>query len=199
MATTRPPLTTRDDLQIPQAPTEEKSVLRWLQDFVTQLKSSFRLHAHLFPAVISGELKPNTYTGAALPPAAAAGASAIAYVSDGAVGTKFRGSDGAAWVNLDAAGGGGGGDNITVNGVAVADADFDDATPAAPGSAVNVKFQKDAASPANISAYIDAATTAAKGVVELATDGEDAAGVAVQGDDDRLSFARSFMLMGAGS
>jgi hypothetical protein len=54
--------------------------------------------------------------------------------------------------------GGAGGDSITVNGVAVVDADFDDATPAAPGGSVNVKWQKDASSPANISAYLDGAT-----------------------------------------
>jgi hypothetical protein len=48
------------------------------------------------------------------------------------------------------------GDSITVNGVAVVDADLDDATPAAPAGDLNVKWQKDAASPANISAYVDA-------------------------------------------
>jgi hypothetical protein len=52
----------------------------------------------------------------------------------------------------------GGGDNITVNGVAVVDADFDDATPAAPAGSVNVLWQKDASSPANVSAYLDGAT-----------------------------------------
>lgn len=53
--------------------------------------------------------------------------------------------------------GGGGGDAITINGVALVDADFDDVTPAAPGGSVNVKWQKDAGSPANVSAYLDAA------------------------------------------
>lgn len=48
----------------------------------------------------------------------------------------------------------GGGDSITVNGVAVVDADFDSATPAAPANGKNVVFQKDAGSPANISAHI---------------------------------------------
>lgn len=100
MATSHPPLTTRDDLQLPQAPLQEKGVLRWLSDFVAALKSSFRLHAHLFPAVISGELKPQTYTVATLPAASATNASSIAFVSDGGAGTKFRGSDGTAWVNL---------------------------------------------------------------------------------------------------
>lgn len=50
--------------------------------------------------------------------------------------------------------GAGSGDQITVNASAVVDADFDDATPAAPAGAVNVKWQKDASSPANISAYV---------------------------------------------
>ena len=54
----------------------------------------------------------------------------------------------------DDGGAGGGGDNVSVNGVAAADADFDDATPAAPASAVNVKWQKDALSPNNLSAYL---------------------------------------------
>lgn len=49
-----------------------------------------------------------------------------------------------------------GGDSITVNGAAVVDADFDDATPAAPAGALNVTWQKDASSPANISAYVGA-------------------------------------------
>lgn len=49
---------------------------------------------------------------------------------------------------------GGGGDSITVNAVAVVDADFDDATPAAPAGGLNVKWQKDALSPANVSAYM---------------------------------------------
>lgn len=51
--------------------------------------------------------------------------------------------------------GGGGGDNISVNGTAATDADFDDATPAAPANKFNVKWQKDALSPTNISAYFD--------------------------------------------
>lgn len=59
----------------------------------------------------------------------------------------------AVWNDLTAVGAGG--DSITVNAAAVVDADFDDATPAAPANAQNVKWQKDASSPANISAYID--------------------------------------------
>jgi hypothetical protein len=54
---------------------------------------------------------------------------------------------------------GGGGDSITVNGVAVVDADFDDATPSAPASSLNVRFQKDASSPANISANLPYTTS----------------------------------------
>lgn len=49
---------------------------------------------------------------------------------------------------------GGGGDNITVNGVSVVDADFNDVTPSAPSGGVNVLWQKDSSSPANISAYL---------------------------------------------
>jgi hypothetical protein len=54
-----------------------------------------------------------------------------------------------------ACGSGGGGDNISVNGTAASDADFDDATPAAPSNKYNVKWQKDALTPNNISAYVD--------------------------------------------
>lgn len=50
--------------------------------------------------------------------------------------------------------GSGGGDNISVNGTAATNADFDDATPAAAAGGVNVKWQKDASATNNISAYI---------------------------------------------
>ncbi len=45
-------------------------------------------------------------------------------------------------------------DSLTVNGAAVTDADLDNTTPAAPNHGVNVTWQKDASSPANISAYV---------------------------------------------
>ena len=44
---------------------------------------------------------------------------------------------------------------------------------------------------ANLTLGVNTATTAARGVVELATDGESAAGLAVQADDGRLSDART--------
>jgi len=66
--------------------------------------------------------------------------------------------NGTNWVNSACPGGGGGGDNISVNGTAATDADFDNATPAAPSGTANVKWQKDASSPNNISAYVDAAS-----------------------------------------
>ena len=53
------------------------------------------------------------------------------------------------------AGGAGGGDNISVNGTAATDADFDDVTPAAPANGFNVKWQKDSGTPNNVSAYLD--------------------------------------------
>ena len=54
------------------------------------------------------------------------------------------------------AGAGGGGTTVTVNGSALAAStgDLDDATPAAAADGLNVKWQKDALSPTNISAYI---------------------------------------------
>lgn len=48
----------------------------------------------------------------------------------------------------------GGGDAISVNGSAATDADFDDATPAAPANSINVRWQKDAAAPNNLSANV---------------------------------------------
>lgn len=62
---------------------------------------------------------------------------------------------------------GGGGDNVSVNGVAASDADFDDATPAAPAGGINVLWQKDSGTPNNISAYVADATTGARGIVRL--------------------------------
>jgi hypothetical protein len=53
---------------------------------------------------------------------------------------------------LNASGGAGSGDDITVNGAAVTGADFDDATPTAPAGGVNVVWQKDGSTPANVSA-----------------------------------------------
>jgi len=53
-----------------------------------------------------------------------------------------------------ACGSGGSGDNISVNGTAASDADFDNSTPAAPANAINVKWQKDSSTPNNVSAYV---------------------------------------------
>ena len=69
----------------------------------------------------------------------------------GAVLTDAAGTGVLTW-----AAGAGGGDSISVNGVAAADADFDDTTPAAVGAGVNVLWQKDAGTPNNISAYVAA-------------------------------------------
>lgn len=67
----------------------------------------------------------------------------------------FVGWDGSTWVQFSGEAGGSGGDNITVNGSAATNADFDDATPAAPAGDLNIKWQKDASSPNNISGYVD--------------------------------------------
>ncbi|MBI4443516.1 MAG: hypothetical protein HY649_09110 [Acidobacteria bacterium] len=58
------------------------------------------------------------------------------------------------WTLLGDGGGAGGGDNISVNGSAATDADLDDATPVAPANSINVKWQKDALSPNNVSANV---------------------------------------------
>jgi len=67
-------------------------------------------------------------------------------------------SGGNGWDLVGDGGAGGGGDNISVNGTAATDADFDDATPAAPANAINVKWQKDTGTPNNVSAYVPYAT-----------------------------------------
>lgn len=54
----------------------------------------------------------------------------------------------------DDSGAGGGGDNISVNGTAATDADFNNTTPTAPSNGFNVHWQKDALSPNNLSAYL---------------------------------------------
>src|SRR5688572_28596429 len=61
--------------------------------------------------------------------------------------------------------GGGGGDSVTINGVSLVDMDLDDATPAPSANHVNVLWQKDASSPANVSAQVPPAGAAAIGVV----------------------------------
>ncbi len=66
-------------------------------------------------------------------------------------------------------GGAGSGDNLSVNGVAATDADFDDSTPAAPADGVNVRWQKDAGSPNNLSANLPFATTSQAGGVSTGT------------------------------
>jgi hypothetical protein len=68
--------------------------------------------------------------------------------------------------------GGGGGDNLSVNGTAATDADFDDSTPAAPANSINVKWQKDALSPNNVSAHVPYAAplTVSSGNLTTTTD-----------------------------
>jgi hypothetical protein len=61
---------------------------------------------------------------------------------------------GSAWQSLGDGGGGGGGDNISVNGTAATDADFDNSTPAAPSDGINVRWQKDTGTPNNLSANV---------------------------------------------
>ena len=63
-------------------------------------------------------------------------------------------------VNVDIPMPAAGGDNVSVNGVAATDADFDDATPVAPTGGANVTWQKDGLTPTNISAYLSIAALA---------------------------------------
>jgi hypothetical protein len=61
---------------------------------------------------------------------------------------KFRCYQNTAWMDCIA-------DGISVNGIAANDANFSDTVVAAPDGGVNMKWQKDAVSPDNISAYFD--------------------------------------------
>jgi hypothetical protein len=68
-----------------------------------------------------------------------------------------------------ACGSGGSGDNISVNGTGATDADFDDSTPAAPANAINIKWQKDALTPNNLSGYVPYAAPLTVAVGNLTT------------------------------
>jgi hypothetical protein len=85
----------------------------------------------------------------AVPPTFTSGAAGYAPASGGGT-TNFLRADGT-WA---APSGGGGGDNITINGVAATDANFNDTTPVTPLDAVTVKWLKDSATPNNVSAFV---------------------------------------------
>lgn len=72
-------------------------------------------------------------------------------------------------ITCSADAGAAGGDSVTVNGSAMVDPDFDDATPAAAGSGVNVKWQY---SSPNLSAYVQESSESQRGVIEQATTAE---------------------------
>lgn len=83
------------------------SITAWGEALIRQLVSVFqefgyRLN-HALPKdgteTMDGPLPLKSYTAAELP-SAAEHTGAVVYVSDGASGTKFRGSDGSGWVNL---------------------------------------------------------------------------------------------------
>ena len=114
------------------------------------------LSNRILARVSGGPGSPEEATGTqvtALLDAFTSGDKGLAPASGGGT-TNFLRADGS-WA-APPGGGGGGGDNISVNGVAATDADFDDATPAAPAGGVNVKWQKDASAPDNISAHLAA-------------------------------------------
>lgn len=136
---------------LPEPPSDPKDLPRYIQDqLIPAIGITIKEHLHTFPAVISGELRGKEYTEATKPTATEAGKAALILSTDAA--TKPQMSDGTVWLPLGA--GAGGGDNVTVNGATVTDADLDDATPAAPAASINIKWQKDASSPANISGYV---------------------------------------------
>ena len=89
------------------------------------------------------------------------------------------------WNLVGDGGGAGGGDNITVNSAAVSDANFNDSTPAAESGYINVKWQKDVSSPANISAEIPLATSSVAGAVS--TTAQTLAGIKTFNNDLQIS------------
>jgi len=80
---------------------------RWAVNFAREMVSAFREHGTRINLAITNDGETpmeapfilGDFTIATLP-SAANFERGIVYVSDGAVGQKFRGSDGAAWVNL---------------------------------------------------------------------------------------------------
>lgn len=87
---------------VERGPHEESlgAVLRFLREFTVRLLD--RVNATLpkdGTEAMTGPLELKSYLTAGLPPAADH-EGAIVYVSDGAAGSKFRGSDGASWVSL---------------------------------------------------------------------------------------------------
>jgi len=74
---------------------------------------------------------------------------------DGDAGEQLT-TDGSGVLTWEAPGGTGGGDNITVNGTAVTDANFNDSDPAAPAGGVNIKWgtPNTTPNPDNVSAYV---------------------------------------------
>ncbi len=88
--------------------------------------------------------------------------------------------------------GGAGGDSISVNGTAASNADFDDATPAAPADGVNVRWQKDTLSPNNVSANLQFATTSLSGAISTAAQtmaGEKTFSLANTGTSDKTALS----------
>ena len=99
-----------------------------------------------------------------------------------------------------AASGGGGGDNISVNGAAATDADLDDADPAAPTDAVNVKWQiNTGATPDSISAYLDVNTVTNKILADMAGFTVKAKATTGSGDPGDVSIAADRVLGRSGS
>ncbi|MGH9600943.1 MAG: hypothetical protein ACRD24_01025, partial [Terriglobales bacterium] len=129
-------------------------------------------HVRLRTGVVNNSLVIGSGTGNAFleaveeagSPACAAGDFRIWATSTG---NKWKKCENGTISDLDT-GGAGSGDNITLNGSAVADADFDDATPAAPADGVNLRWQKDAGTPNNLSANLQFATPSLAGAVSAA-------------------------------
>ena len=96
----------------------------------------------------------------------------------------------------DGGSGGGGGDNISVNGTVASDADFDDTTPAAPANSINVKWQKDTASPNNISASVPYASPLAISGGNLTIANDSLSGTQI---DETANFYFTGTLFGAGA
>ena len=93
-------------------------------------------------------------------------------------------------------GGAGGGDNISVNGTAASDADFDDATPTAPANSINTRWQKDGLTPNNVSANVPYASplTVSGGNLTVASNSLTATHI-----DETTNFTFTGTLLGPGA
>lgn len=86
---------------LPSPPRDHRGLLGWALTMGRSLYQAFQEHGYAINGILEGRspLPQATYLEADLPDAADH-EGAIVYVSDGASGSNFRGSDGTNWVDL---------------------------------------------------------------------------------------------------